>query len=248
MTTINGQPQLPPVTPAKEKQIETKMGEFLNGGATQHQRGNANHGTGGQARSNSSLLVSQGALEQLLETPQQQRQQGDDAMEDSTDSDAQDDSTQVLITLTPEKMGGKDAPTTQPTIAVNQQIKVDEVAKLVARQMDAALRTGPVVTPLPISLSIPLDASTGLKEVQVMMNDGSLTVTVLRSADQAMHDIKQAALNLAQVLQSRYPTKTIKIAEKADDGAEAVDQTAEAGMQPPTHARLFDFLSNDTDR
>jgi len=150
-----------------------------------------------------------------------------------------------LITLTPEKMATKDAQALQPVNAANQQIKVDEVAKLVSRQMDAALRSGPMITPHPISLAIPLDAATGLKEVQVMLNDGVLTVTVVRSADQAMHDIKQAALNLAQILQSRYPTKTIKIAEKVDGDAEPIEETAQTANPPVTPSQLLGFLSTD---
>ena len=242
MTTINGQPQLPPVPTAKDKQIDTKSGEFLNRDATQHQRGQTNQGTGGHARANSSMLVSQSALELLLESPQEQRQTGNETTDDSAEKESEDDNTHVLVTLTPEKMAGKEAAVLQPASTANQQVKVDEVAKIVSRQMDAALRSGPMVTPEPISLAIPLDAATGLKEVQVMMNDGVLTVTVLRSADQAAHDIKQAALNLAQILQSRYPTKTIKVAEKVEETAEAVDDTTQAEARP---ASLSDLLSND---
>ncbi len=244
MTKINGQPYAPPVAPAKDKQIEAKMGDALMGGAARHPRGNTNQGTDGHNRSNSSVLVSQSALKQLLETPEQ-RKNDSETPDDSADKDAQDDSTQVLITLPPDKMGGNQSPALQSGGATNQQIKTDEIAKLVSRQMDAALRSGPAVTPFPISLSIPLDPATGLKGVQVTMNDGVLSVTVLRSADQAAHDIKQAALNLAQVLQSRYSTKTIKVLQDIDDGADVVDDIARAGGAPARSPHLFDLLSDD---
>ncbi len=244
MTTINGQPQTPPV-PAKDKQIETKSGEFLNGHTAQHQRGNTNQGTGGHARSNSSLLVSQSALEQLLDTPPRQQGNQGDTTDDSEDQGRDEDTAQVLITLTPEKPVGKDAPVLQPATAANLQIKTDEIAKLVSRQMDAALRSGPVVTPQPISLAIPLDAATGLKEVHVVMNDGVLTVTVLRSADQAAHDIKQAAMNLAQTLQSRYPTKTIKVAQMVEGSADEIDGAAQTDAPQSTQPHLFNILSHD---
>ena len=243
MTTINGQPQTPPVVPSKDKQIESRSREFLNGNATQHQRGQTNQGSGGQARSNSSLLVSQTALEQLLETPQDQRH----AQDESSGNDGDDDSTRVLITLTPESSAGKQAEATASPVRANQEVKVDEVAKLVWRQVDAALRSGPTVTAQQVSLSIPLDASTGLKEVQVMMNDGVLTVTVVRSADQAQHDIKQAALSLAQTLQSRYPGKTIKVAEKIE-GATGQDQDDPAAVHRATQVHLSDLFAGGRNR
>lgn len=244
MTKVNGQPYAPPVAPAKDKQIETKMGDALMGGAAGHPRGNTHQGTGGHNRSNSSVLVSQSALEQLLETPQQ-RQNGNETPDDSADKDTKEDSTQVLITLSPDKMGGKETPALQSSGAANQQIKTEEIANLMSRRMDAALRSGPVITPLPISLSIPLDPATGLKGVHVMMNDGMLSVTVLRSADEAAHDIKLAALNLAQVLQTRYPSKTIKVSQETDDSADVVDDTAQAGIAPTKSPHMFDLLSDD---
>ncbi|WP_341367287.1 hypothetical protein [Yoonia sp. BS5-3] len=249
MTTINGQPQVPPVVTNKDsKPVETKSGDFLNRGATQHQRGQTNHGAGGHGRSNSSVLVSQNALEQLLDTPEQPRHSGQQDTDDTPGRDTGDDQTHVLVTLTPEKAAAKEAPVLQAATAANQQIKTDEIAKLVSRQMDAALRSGPVVTPLPVSLSIPLDASTGLKEVQVVMNEGVLTVTVVRGVDQAAHDIKQAALNLAQILQNRYPAKTIKVAQRLEDAADPVEEAGPTQAKSGAASPLLHFLSSDKDK
>ncbi|MDX8355137.1 hypothetical protein [Cognatiyoonia sp. IB215182] len=244
MTTVNGQPQQPPVVPPKDKQIETKAGEFLNSGTTRHQRETQQHSAGGQLRSNSSVMVSQNAFEQLLEMPKDHHQP-DDTADDTPDKEGQDDMAQVLITLSPDKAVSKAEPTLQPAQSVMQDVKVDEIAKLMSRQMDAALRSGPVVTQYPVSLAIPLDATTGLKEVQVVMNDGVLAVTLTRSADQAMHDIKQAALNLAQILQSRYPAKTIKISEKVDGEVDGVDAAAQGEMKP--QPRISDLFLSDRD-
>ncbi|MEL6681611.1 MAG: hypothetical protein AAFQ09_03085 [Pseudomonadota bacterium] len=245
MTVINGQPQPPQIDPAKQKQIETKTGDFLNGGAAQHQRGQTNHGMGGQNRSNSSVLVSQGALESLIAEGQHHQKSGHDAMEDGSGKDQNDDeNTHVLVTLTPDKAASRDVPALQTAAASNQDIKTDEVAKLVSRQMDAALRAGPTVQSGPMSLSIPLDASTGLKEVQVAMNDGTLTVTVLRAADQAQHDIRQAAANLAQILQSRYPTKTVKVAEKISQDDDASVGTVQGTAETADRPGLSDLFSH----
>jgi len=244
MTTVNGQPQQPPVAAPKDKQIETKAGEFLNSGTTRHQRETQHHSAGGQLRSNSSVMVSQNAFEQLLEMPKGQHQ-GDDTADDTPDKEGQDDTAQVLITLSPDKAVSKAEPTPQPAQNAMQDVKVDEIAKLMSRQMDAALGSGPVVTQYPVSMAIPLDATTGLKEVQVVMNDGVLAVTLTRSADQAMHDIKQAALNLAQILQSRYPAKTIKISEKVDGEVDGVDAAAHDEMKP--QPRISDLFLSDRD-
>ncbi|MEL7390230.1 MAG: hypothetical protein AAFN76_10650 [Pseudomonadota bacterium] len=244
MTTVNGQFQQPPVVQPKDKQLETKVGEFFNSGTTRHQRENQHHSSGGQLRSNSSVMVSQNAFEQLLEMPKGQQKQDSGTASDQHDEEGHNDPAQVLITLSPEKVVSKAEPMPQPAQSAIQHVKVEEITKLVSRQMDAALRSGPVVTQYPLSMAIPLDTSTGLKEVQVVLNDGMLAVTLTRSAEQAMHDIKLAALNLAQILQSRYPAKTIKISEKVDGEVDGVEATAPDEMSP--RPRIFDNLSSDT--
>jgi len=245
MTTINGQPPVPPVTPADQK-IDARLGEFLNGGSARHHQGHGNQNAGGNVRSQSSLFVSQSALEKMLETPDQQPQSHDDTADDSAQQDTPED-VQLLITLTPEKMATKEAPLLQTSRAADQMTKIDDVAKMVTRQMDAALRSGPMVTPHPISLAIPLDAATGLKEVKVMLNDGVLSVTIVRDASQADQDIKQAALNLAHSLQARYPTKTIKVAQKVDDPVSDTDAPAEISDRPAIRPVSTHFLLGDED-
>ncbi len=227
MTSVNGQSQQQP----KPRRMDTKPGDSLYNNTSRDQNEFQKTNVGGRKRSNSSVMVSQTAFEKLLETPKSLHQ-GDEAAEESPDREGQDNTANVLVTLLPDKATAKAEATPQPAQGATQYIKVDELAKLMTRQMNAALRTGSVAAQYPVSIAIPLDATTGLKEVQVQINDGVLVVTLTRSVEQAIHDIKQAALNLAQILQSRYPTKMVKISERVDTAADEIETAASDEQKP----------------
>lgn len=160
------------------------------------------------------------------------------------DGDAKEDRAvlQVLFDSTrPAASGGPAAP---PTVSTHSRVdaRVERIFRQVTMQVEAAIRPGPCVTPAPVTITIPLDATaTGLSNIEVTLGDTMVAVKlnfapILLPGD-ASQQLIGAAGQLGHMLQAHLPGRGIRIMQSfsaADDAPDDQDRNqALAGAASP---------------
>ena len=236
MTEIKG-PQTPlPIQQPKIEKSGSQPGNLSQGQTQRNWRDQSSQQEGGPHRSNSSVFVSQNALESRIAALQ-----GDDERNPQDGTPDQEDTEtpeQLLISLDAGKPTSPETLFPKDTATADRMAKAETLANQVAHRMEQAMRGSSALPAGEVSMTLKLDAQTGLSGVQVTMSDGVLSVVLLRGADAADVHLQLAAANLAQILQSRFPSRQIKISEKPEDAR--IDQAREGASETETgFAHLF---------
>ena len=106
------------------------------------------------------------------------------------------------------------------------EAKVEEIAKQITAKLDAIMRPGPTAVPGSATINLVFDpAATGLDGIKVTMTDSTLSVLLARSADAADDNITQVAMNLAHILQVKFPKRTVKILQSDETNDVAIEET-----------------------
>ncbi len=196
-------------------------------------------GGSGADRTSSSLYFSQSAFENKLT-----RHEDNDGDNEDTSHQREKTDHVLLVSLETGKPQTS-APSTVPKMTARSQLeaKVEQITKQITAKFDAITRPEPTVAANSATMNLVLDPNTtGLDGIKVIMNDGTLSVILARSADAVDQNIAQAALNLAQVLQSKFPKRTIKILESDTANNAAVETVSTNAKSTQSLTDLFESL------
>ena len=232
MTEIKAHTPPPPASQAKIESAGAQRGSLTHGHAQRNLRDQSTQNDNGPERSKSSVFVSQTAFEARIEALQ------DDTQPFKRDEDKQESAEHVLVSPDQGRTATLDPVPVKESATPERMAKAEALANVVATRVDHALKTGPALPVGQVSMTLPLDAQTGLSGVQVTLSDGVLSVVLLRGSDAVHPHLALAALNLETILQSRFPARQIRISEKAADGKTEVS-AAEVDQAPAGFAHLF---------
>ncbi|MEM8798412.1 MAG: hypothetical protein AAGE61_22810 [Pseudomonadota bacterium] len=210
--------------------------------------GNKNPSGGERERGSASMMFRQNAFEAEMNRYQQDDQSGGQKGR----REGGEETFVVLAALDGGKPGAAlNTPAVDKAHAPAPTQQIEDIAKQVAAKVDAALRPGPMIQSGPQTFNLVFDAkATGFHGISVTVNGGEIVVMLQKSAEFGPENLQQAAMNLAQILQSRFPKKAIQVVEatKENETAAVEGGSGVESGERPSGMSAFSSLFEDRNR